>query len=482
MKRRIAAAGLLMLSTVLSGCIPEKRVVWSPDGRRAALIGGDGLYVCNETGRLSERLAEAVEQVVWLSDSQRLVAERTVDLSTWEAVRTTIDAERVKGIKAGGERLRAEVLAHEGGFDDFEPQSLEELNAGEQAAAVLYLRDELSEGLPEKLGAKWTELEDISASARSFQAWTVGENSLEPGPVLAWALDGTHGLTVSPDGRSMAYVERGGDDGARLYVVPVDGSAPPRLVDEQTTVFPAWSGDGRFLAYAVASGTLSGDKEKMELGVLVRRAVADADGGLLAPFGEVENLAGLVFSPETMVACLRDGRILFATLEIQLPCTSKDMPQRMSLFAVDPDRQPTVQRVLPRQTQSEVADMMHRFQLSPDQRRVCVPGGNGEVTVLELATGRVWSVLGDDEVEKLRTLPTWRSCDELCLTVWVEKEGGNGRDEIVLAKVDWESGEVQRRVLSKDWPQEVVLGFLVDPEEGDKTEAAEGAEETPSED
>jgi len=53
--KRILARALIMpltlLLLLLAGCL-EKRVVWSPDGSRAAVITEDGLYISDAEGKL----------------------------------------------------------------------------------------------------------------------------------------------------------------------------------------------------------------------------------------------------------------------------------------------------------------------------------------------------------------------------------------------------------------------------------------------
>ena len=75
--RRFQLTILFLLTTVtFCGCIPEKKIIWSPDGRTAAIIGGDGLYLCDESGKLSSHIAEMVKEALWLSDSKQLLVIR----------------------------------------------------------------------------------------------------------------------------------------------------------------------------------------------------------------------------------------------------------------------------------------------------------------------------------------------------------------------------------------------------------------------
>ena len=76
---------------------------------------------------------------------------------------------------------------------------------------------------------------------------TVGGVDAHP---MSEALDVRGSPAWSPDGRSIAVsaLERGVP---RLYVVPLDGGAPVRIVDSHAQE-PSWSPDGRFLVYSEA--------------------------------------------------------------------------------------------------------------------------------------------------------------------------------------------------------------------------------------
>jgi Tol biopolymer transport system component len=277
------------------------------------------------------------------------------------------------------------------------------------------------------------------------------------------------GVRVSPDGRKAAYVMKVGpeaDEDGKLCVLSLDSGATPRVVAERSALHVDWSVDGRFVCYASTERTT--ERTLPLLGAIARRAVCDEGGQVLAAFPDAEQLAGIAYHPKTRVRCLPDGRIVFTAFEITLPCTDRDVMDP-SLFSVDPGRQAVVTRLVPRQSQQELADGIEVFDPSPDGRHICIPAGGGEIMVLTLATGYVWTLHDESSTDKLRTLPAWRSNNELCFNY-----GDKEQSRLVLARLDWGEQTVSHKVLSGDWPIDVTEGFLL----GGDAQGAE-ADETP---
>ena len=465
---RIAGAILLGVTAGLTGCFPEALVVWSPDGQQAAVLLGKNLSFCGPEGNLSRPSAEGVPSAAWLPDSRRLCFSQKLEAKTWAEIAPACPEDRRRELIAHAEKLKAQVLAGE----DWEAEARKLLEAdvltgGEIDAVKLYLREQHWQELAPKLASKWEKLNPVHLTALNLAE--IQDRSARRVVRLHTTFQDVWRPRVSPDGKFIAFVE--GDpvgskkEITKLFVVPADGSSPARLVAERVAVFPDWSPDSKSVAYAQALAVLEG--EEFRLGTVSSREVRDDAGKLLEKFAEPHILAGLVFSNTTRVRCLRDWRILFSSAEFHLPTTAQDMPTSPQLFALDPLRQSTISRLVPRSAEREVGDGMDYFELSPDETKVAVPGSKGEVTVLTLASGELTRAQPREDLDgKLLMLPTWRSDTELCFLVPAKgRTGKDRRAEIVLFS------EGKTRSLSADWPEELLRDF--GPEEKPKDQPPE---------
>jgi hypothetical protein len=454
MNRLMLAVGVLLVASHV-GCLPEEKVAWSPDGRQAAVIAADGLYLCDGDGRLSPRVATNVTAAAWTPDSKRLLVVRNTEapVKAWKDAAALIDEDMVKAVVARAEIVRQEILALKAPPEEFKPKDLEQAGMTELMLAAIYLRDNLAEGLPEKLGKSWEDVKKIEMPVYAIEVGEVSADSVALRPVVR-VLSAPAYPRVSPNGRHVAYVTGSLLPGGvlALMVMPLAGGRP-RVVAEQVAPFADWSADGRYMAFARATGPKPKDKESLRLGTISQCVVCNEKGDLLEKFPLAADLAGLVFQDNLKVRALSDGRFLFAAAPVQLPSTAADMPIRTTLFAADIDRPATLVRMLPRSADAEIPQGVDFFELSPDQKRVAIPGPQG-VAVVTLATGEVVKAM-TAESHKLVIQPVWRSAAELCFAVDKDsKLGSPNRHEIVL----WSAGG--SRVLSKTWPDALVEGMF----------------------
>lgn len=88
-------------------------------------------------------------------------------------------------------------------------------------------------------------------------------------------------LSLSPDGRNVAFTAVGGDGVTRLWVRPVDALKPRLLPGTDGAASPFWSPDSRFIAFSAGSRL-----RKVEaLGASPAQTVCDVPGGATAASG-----------------------------------------------------------------------------------------------------------------------------------------------------------------------------------------------------
>ena len=438
----LAASGLLIFT---SGC-GGQRLVWSPDGRRGAVLGDKGLYLCDGEGNTSSLLVSNVVMVGWFPDSGRLAVICDSKFDSWPELEKHLDETNrartshyaqltLQDMKAGGD-FKSAVGAYD-------------LDDNEKNAVAVYLKG--NEDV-KKLAGNWKDLQQKEADVYELRVGVVSHSQVSLGSLLFQTLDTPTPMSmrVSPGGADILLSadpekQRGG---ARLFVVPVDGSWAAQVVSDDASAYPDWSKDSRSVAYIRAVGAMTKDDD-LRLGCLTRRQVVDSAGALQLQTNE--DLAGLLFDSNLGVRCLSDGRILFTAMDLHLPVTAQDMPGYADIFAFDPQRQATVSRLVPRQAE-ETFQHAGFLEVSPDEKKVLIAGDKGAVSVLTLASGEVAVVQApgtDDEP----SFPSWRA-GEVCFMVTAPTNSLGRKWEVAL----WKDGKT--KLLSTNWPPEITKGFL----------------------
>jgi hypothetical protein len=468
---------LLLLVVMVFGCDPDQVVVWSPDGSKAAVIGADGLHICDPAGKLTGLLVKDVRKVAWFGDSHRLAAAREVKITSWKEATKYLEPERVTRLEAEGEKFFKTMMAETGPLDEWAQKLLESPDGpsyGDFVGMVLYVGEKHTEELKKKLTEdEWKKLQEgEGASIMLIGMYEVTGSEAKEELVLASTFSKVTELRPSPNGKVLAYVTAEGEkELCEVSVVPTDGTAQPRRVADLCARFVDWSSDGRYLAYARANPPKAPAADTLRLGTLRRMQVCEADGNLKAQGiedevktvkganGEIqttpspaEPLAGIVFNEWTKVRWLRDGRIIFVSAEVNLPVANDDVPTKLSLFVVDPSKQATVSRLLSRKAEGEAGDAMQHFEINRDETSIAVPGSDGRMTVVSLNGAKVTEVSPRVEGRKLNMVPSWRTSDELCFAIGNDKDKQNQRPAEVYL---WRPG-VEAKCISREWPDDVV--------------------------
>src|SRR5262249_669362 len=143
--------GYLSLALLL-GCIPDKRIKWSADGKIAAVSTDNGLFFVDREGKvLPPKLACGMSRCAWFADNKRLAIAFVQRASDWTAIAALFDKKATAQIGAESRKLREAVLAYHGDWDKFEIDPEKRSTTGHQIAVLMYLLAHDAAGLPEKV-------------------------------------------------------------------------------------------------------------------------------------------------------------------------------------------------------------------------------------------------------------------------------------------------------------------------------------------
>jgi hypothetical protein len=469
----------IVSAVLIAGCVPEK-YQWSPDGHWMTVLTDKAMHVCDADGKLTNVNVPGANAVSWFPDSKRLLVSHSTDLTTWADLTPYLSAAQSNSVAAVAQRARDAALAYKwagaaNNWNNFQATFMQsETAAGRDTqiesdlagAICIYMRDHDEQGkLKQTLPPdRWKELTAVNQTVGFVDVYAIDASGAKMTARLYWSvLQPAVDLRVSPTGTAAIFVlqKQHSEQSStyEIWVGPTNGDKNPQAeVSASAAWNPDWSADGKYVVYAEASGEQPGDQW---LGTLKRLQVAGDDGKLLAkPIGPYD-LCGLIADEFTRVRCLKDGRIVFACVEENLPATAKDVPQYAQLFAIDPDKQATVSRLLPRQAVDEVGDCAQFFEVSPDLKYVSIPSRDGTVSVENLASGDVTQVQGaalpkpDQGDLALPSVPTWRNGDELTFVTPGDAKHG--------AVVLWSMSNNAGKTLGAAWPDGIVPAWASHP-------------------
>lgn len=439
---------------LLFGCYP-KTINWSPNGQWAAYCNGVGLFFINGEGKISEKMCEHVPLAEWFPDGKRLAIEQFAKLTSWQQVENTISREYQEKYVQYAEGLLSVKDIQD--WDEKTKKIMDHnlLDKGDLKAVQLYIRDVASSGFPKEVIESWGSYIEFRYHFLRIGTWdgknfSIGE-PLWASPERIWD------MRVSAKGRVVAFTSAFPgvfDAGAvsSLWVVDIE-TQKVELLDRNISLYPDWDASGTTLFYVRSMGKESSDSP---LGTMLKRRLCDKDGRLLSDFPEVESLAGLVAGEYTKIRCLSDGRIIFSSMEVTLPVIGKDVPELKQLFVLDPQRQSTIARLIPRSTQNQTYGYnFDCFEISPDETQISIPDNDGRVATLRIATGD-FTVLQAQGTGGIKTVPVWRYPNELCYIDEIKGglAGDKKRKQMMLRKVASDGTWSQPRVISESWPEE----------------------------
>lgn len=510
MKTFTSAASVLTAGLLFCSCQwPSERVLWSPDGNRAAVIGDSGLHLCNARGDLSPLLVSNAVRVAWLRDSiSALVVVQSVS-TNWDDIASLLPASALA--QAANHASAVLSFVRTNSPESLKAHGIPLLSQHPCGGlACLYIRQRHGKEFCQRLGDAATNYPAI-AGLFELRFCTFRGNEIAFSRTLAASEREILCLAASPDGESYAYTTADWDprsgivQPACLYaglMADPSVSSRPTLVHDACSVTFAWTGNSYGLVFirGVRSTTHPWETCEMSIGALTRVASpyttpsiridmsspsfeidmssagvpSSADATLVREQGD---LSLTIFDPRMRVLCAPTDEVLYTAPVAEFPWPlsgqdggrgAADLP--IGLFRLDLSKADAAnanlvgtRRVLPRGVESPIGDL-RMLAWNPDRSSFAVACETGRMSIVTLETGTIRSVLQvrdgcpeNREVWTPRTLPTWRSADELCFAVEAGSPmGSSNRAEIVL----WSLSNRTSRCLSATWPSNAVSAFL----------------------
>lgn len=419
----------------------DNRVVWSPDGTRAAVSGSGKISLCDEGGKLSDPALLNSKLFRWAPDSVHAYVVTATEVSSWKDVQLLLTpAERSEVVRVARMIWQTTSLA-----------KLKKLSPSRSDPALVYLSHKYG------TRAVWAKLRSLDknvpnlsepmrvtlSSVQLFDSSTHKFSSSQLWRTVAKI----EGLSVAPNGKFIA-ISVSDDSQSRIVVVPASGG-DSKIAVTSLALSPVWSADSRSLFYIDKPSAAT--KENSEpvnspqhpvIGTINTLEVVGANDHLLPVPGPAKQVVQVLVGSTARLRCLPNGDILFDAMTRSFPDIKSD--GRCGLFRLSPD----LQRVVRIESLSPLPDGLDYFEPNKGGTRIAVPGSKGEIAVLDVASGNVIMVEKPGK-KSFRLAPVWRTEDELCYAAPNAERSTAGHDtEVVLQSV---TDVNKRAVLSKDW-------------------------------
>ena len=442
-------APLVLLALFAGGCYPEVRTIsWTPDGSKGLMVSQDKLYSLDADGKLTH-LGDGVDRAAWVGDGKQVVVARVSEVKTWKDLAKELDEPTTLTVTILAKAIRMEILERKG-KTDLPFTVVSEPNQKLLLPVLLYLRDNLQEGLPQIIGEeKWEKFAEVK-----LPLWKVLLCDASPGlkvrATLATMFDCTS-ILPSPDGKFVALVgspvnDAGPGSGPGLFIAQDGRDGLDKLADDVND-WPAWTPDGSRIVYAKASGQYA---EGVAGDIHSTRMSGPQDS-------RTGTLGSLWFMPQVRVFPAGKDAALFSSMKVTLPRGSDDSAAVLSKVTTKDGK--NVVEVLDK---VKLPEDIVQLELSPDGRHVAVVTIEAAVALTRISDGKVlWAQKGTGGAARFVTMPSWRTNDQLLVICPPKTEwNSSAHNEAVLLEV--KGDEVKTiKVLSKDWPAKVKAGLLL---------------------
>ncbi len=461
--------GLLLLT---AGCDLHDFIHWAPDGQHAFVQGDNGTWLIDSSGAI---LGKATDARAWLPDSQHVIAVRAVKPKTWDEYAQLLGTDEVDRVTEAANYLVNIIKNYHGEWSNFtDSASYKNWNQAEEVGEIdneirlfqsttFYLRQTnphaiapVVEAMPPDVK---TNIDEITPDIHEIVIRNVLPSEPPADQLLVRFPFDILWMGVSPDGQLIAFTVKTPVHPS-LYVISRISHSHATLVDEGVTEAD-WSTDGQNLVYAKTTVPSELLGKGIQLGTITSRQVCETNGQMLAELPPSKDLAGLLLNEKmTRVACLPDGRILFAAAPVHLPAITADMPNQLTLFALPAGATQSIASIVLPQDIKCLPNRADRFVLSPDKKKVAIPGNAGQVSILYLESGKLMPLQASDVYTNTQDsdqlIPSWRNANEIALAVPPgDPAGSSNRVEAVLANLGG-----GKTLISQSWPTNMAKDFL----------------------
>ncbi len=451
LSRTLKTLVIAMTLPLLTGCIAEQRLSWSPDGKKLALVGSDGVRISTDGGfHLSDAVEVDAQIVSWFPDSKRMVVVTKDRIENWADLEKSIDRREVDEIKDCAAQFLKELENCHGNYAACRDALIKQgFNGSYLQQALYYLRATASEKMQKIIGHEWRtmSLGDSIIPFTKVKTFAVDDKSgLQLIHTLVRTTDVFESVKVSPSNEFVCLVDN--DENLLLSsTVP-----PPKGFLEIGRGFgnrPDWdvNTDVIYGLRAALKKEKSGVKNYQELVSIDARKP-----------NSMKRLLALPTAANKKVRATVDGNLLYAsTTTIKAGKNAKAISvDTLNMLTLASGKTKTVYQCMK-------GDQLDNFEVSPDGKNVSIPNSSGGIRVVALKDSKTRSIVpGNPKNEQDLFTPVWKDNDELC---YENIALTNGIDTVSLYSL--KAGK--SKSLSKNWPIEAVTALLGKPKDNQLT-------------
>lgn len=443
-----AAKTLIVALTIplLAGCVAEQRLAWSPDGKKLALVGADGVRVSTDGGlHLGEPVEEDAQLVAWFPDSKRVAIVTKSDCESWSDFEKLVDKEEVDAIKNGAAQLLKQLEICEGNYSACRDALMKEHFNGAYIGAILYyLRSTSQNDMSRLVGHEWNVVKpaDSFTTISRIKIFDVeGGGSLNHKQTLTCTSDDFESVRVSPSNEFVCLVDR---DANLCLSQTSPGSKGFRRIASKFAKLPDWdfNTDVIYGLHTVLKAGKTGEQEFKELVSVDARKP-----------GSLKRLTAAA-TQNPKVRATVDGNLILGSV-INLPAGPRGKAQSIDALSVFNLTSGKTRRIY----QATKGDKLENFEVSPDGKNISIPNISGAVTILSLPNGKSRKIIsGNSKSERDVFTPVWRDNNEVCF------ERVSIKDDIGQVAL-FSLSTNKSRDISVKWPPKAVFGLLNKPDD-----------------